>query len=179
MLLTTYTSFSLYLSTLKLSHHSCPPSSFFLSFLNSCIPFIFICACYSMLYLFYLLRYSFFPRSLQRLSCSLHFINLIFSSDTAFLLHSFCLIIPKCTALSCTRFSLSTPTTSLSYYTHFIEFPQTNLEIRQSTFSSFHHTHPFSSPYSLFLSPFFLFTLVIVCYIYFVFLATRFFPRSL
>ena len=120
MLLTTYTSFSLYLSTLKLSHHSCPPSSFFLSFLNSCIPFIFICACYSMLYLFYLLRYSFFPRSLQRLSCSLHFINLIFSSDTAFLLHSFYLIIPKCTAFSCTRLSLSTPTTSLSYYTLFI-----------------------------------------------------------
>ena len=131
-----------------------PLSSFLLPFLNSCIPFLFICVCYSMLYLFYLPRYSFFLRSLQRLSYSLLFINLIFSSDTAFLLHSFCLIIPKCTAFSCTHLSLSTPTTSLSHYTHFIEFPQTNLKIRQSTFSSIHHSHPFSSPYLFIFIPF-------------------------
>ena len=47
-------------------------------------------------------------------------LTLFFPNDTAFLLRSFCLIVQKNSAFSCTRLSLSTPTTSLSNYARFI-----------------------------------------------------------
>ena len=162
-------------STFSSFHHSHLFSS---PYLFIFIPFLFICACYNMLYLFCLPRNPFSSLPL-RLSYSLHIINLIFSSDTAFLLHSFFLIIPKCTAFSCTHLSSSTPTTSLAYYTHFIEFPQTNLEIRLPILSSFHHSHPFSSPYLFIFIPF---IFIYVCYsMLYLFCLPRysFFPRSL
>ena len=91
------------------------------------------------------------------------FFNLISPNGFAFLLRSFCLIVQKNTAFSCTRLSLSTPTTLLSHYTRFIlvlykDLPQYLLLflLRSSLFLSLT---------LFFLFPFFLFIVVIICYI--------------